>query len=551
MVVVMYPVLHTLCTDVTNPLMGLFDLSVAPPLLSYAYIPLMVILLVFGVTVAIRAHFTFKTRALLFFSIALSLWLVNEIVQWVAIYHDVIFTAWRLALPLQALVIAGWTAVATRFYPESRTIRGFAIFNMILVLVAAALYTSPANMASYNMANCEGVAGWVWILFYLYQVFLVWTVIGLAKRVIRGVPVGVLLTTKRRMLTALSIIGVSFVAANILGELTGIYEVNLVIPIGVIIGIGFLLITAAEYPVFVFKPQISETLVFLSLALVGSLLLVPSFSAQRVVIVCTVLGLLVLGRIVVRINRRAEKQRKQLEEVSARLQEIDKSKDEFLSFATHQMRSPLVSIKWGTETLLDENTSGKLTDTQKTLVSKVHEVAVAMAATVNDLLDISKIEQGGLVLKPEASHLSPLVESIVEQFQGSAEQKGLTLAYQNTVPPDCFAMIDETKLRQVVVNLIDNAIKYTDKGSVGVSVTKEDHVLRVAVTDTGRGIGEEDKEKLFGKFARGKFGSANKGGSGLGLFLAKKIVEMHGGELSVTSAGEGKGSVFAFTVPCK
>lgn len=547
--IVMHPILHTLCTDVANPLMGLFDLSVAPPLLSYAYVPLFIILLTFGLTVAIRAHFTLKTRAILFFSVALSLWLVNEIVQWVAIYHDVIFTAWRLALPLQAAVIFGWTAIAMRFYPESRAIRGFAILNGILMIGSFFLFSSPANMESYNIVACEGVAGWIWIPFYIYQAFLVAWVVHLAHRVVHAVPPGSLLIMKRRMLACLFIIGSSFVLSNILGELTGWYEVNLIIPIGIVIGIGLLLITAAEYPVFTFKPQISEVLVFLSLCLVGSLLLVPNFSSQRIVIICTVIGLLVLGRIVVRVNRRAEKQRQQLELVMNKLRELDQSKNEFISFATHQMRSPLVSIKWGSETLLDESTSGPLNDTQRILGQKIHAVAVAMTDTVNDLLDISKIEQGGLVLKPEPLDLEGFIETIVGQFVGSAQQKGLVLSYQSTAVAPVTVSADQTKLRQVLVNLIDNSIKYTDKGTVAVSLSIQGSVATVSIVDTGRGITPEDRDKLFGKFARGKSGSANKGGSGLGLFLAKKIVEMHGGELSVTSPGEGQGSTFSFTVP--
>jgi signal transduction histidine kinase len=548
--IVMSSVLHTLCTDVTNPLMGLFDISVAPPLLSYAYIPLLVMLIVFGLTVAIRAHFSLKTRAILFFSVVLSFWLVNEIVQWVAIYHNVIFTAWRLALPLQAAVIFGWTAIAMRFYPESRTIRGLTVMSGAVMVASIFLFGSTANMSSYDIQNCEAVTGWVWLPFYIYQAIIVAWVIYLARRIVRAVPAGSLLVMKRRMLIGLSVIGASFVLANIAGELTGWYEVNLIIPIGVIIGIGFLLVTAAEYPVFSFKPEISEILVFLSLSLVGSLLLVPNVSSQRIVIVCTVIGLMVLGRIVVRVNHRAEKQRQQLEALTEKLRQLDQSKNEFISFATHQMRSPLVSIKWGTEALLDESISGTLAPQQRDLVTKVHDTATHMTETVNDLLNISKIEQGGLQLQCEIASVSDIVRQLVSQYEAVAAAKGLKLSMTSDADP-YLTLVDVTKFRQVISNLIDNAIKYTDAGSITASLSKTNDMMTVAVTDTGRGMSSEDHQKLFQKFSRGAAGAANKGGSGLGLYLAFKIMELHGGSMTATSLGVGQGSSFIATLPIK
>jgi signal transduction histidine kinase len=302
--------------------------------------------------------------------------------------------------------------------------------------------------------------------------------------------------------------------------------------------------------VFAFRPEISEVLVFLSLSLVGSLLLVPNFSSQRIVIICTVIGLLVLGRIVVKVNRRAEKQRQQLELVMNRLRELDQSKNEFISFATHQMRSPLVSIKWGTEALLDESISGPLSAQQRDLVVKVHDTATHMTETVNDLLNISKIEQGGLQLQCEIASVSDIVRQLVSQYDAVAAAKGLKLSMTADTDP-YLTLVDVTKFRQVISNLIDNAIKYTDAGSITASLSKTNDIMTVAVTDTGRGMSPEDHQRLFQKFSRGAAGVANKGGSGLGLYLAFKIMELHGGSMTATSLGVGQGSSFIATLPVK
>ena len=225
---------------------------------------------------------------------------------------------------------------------------------------------------------------------------------------------------------------------------------------------------------------------------------------------------------------------------------INGTKDEFLSFATHQLRSPLTSIKWGLETLIDQKPG---TD-QDNLIKKLQTTTDDMISTVNDLLDISKIDQGRIEINKEPIDLVRFLQEETAEFSTQAEQKKLTLYFDTQIATALF-LGDRTKLRQVINNLLDNAIKYTDHGGIIVNLAKntETNNYIITISDTGTGITKDEIDTLFEKFKRGSAGKTSVGGSGLGLYLSKKIVEMHKGTIHVTSDGIGKGSVFIITLP--
>jgi signal transduction histidine kinase len=262
----------------------------------------------------------------------------------------------------------------------------------------------------------------------------------------------------------------------------------------------------------------------------------------NIVLLITLLVMVAIGALLVKNSRNQGLQKDKLQKLNADLTDLDAKKNEFLSFATHQLRSPLTSIKWGLDAL-KENFSPEVVDHLLTTTND-------LIGTVNDLLDISKIEQGGMVMKKEEFDLHDFVGRIVEEFRMTAEAKHLKLVFQGTNAP-CFIDADQNKLRQVFVNLIDNAIKYTKDGSITVSFRTGAHDAVVEISDTGPGIDPKELSELFDKFLRGKAGKASQGGSGLGLYLAKRIVEFHNGSIAAHSAGAGKGSTFKVMLPFK
>lgn len=238
---------------------------------------------------------------------------------------------------------------------------------------------------------------------------------------------------------------------------------------------------------------------------------------------------------------------KDLQDAQEKLKALDVGKNEFLSFATHQLRSPLTSMKWGLNAVEDAIKDNP--DTLK-VIQQLRITADDMVSTVNDLLDISKIEQGGLVMTTEPVDLVELLNHLTEEYKITANTKGLALSFKTDLP---VAIIngDKTKLRQVFTNIVDNALKYTQAGSVTVDLFYNSlkNSFIIDVIDTGAGISAEELQNLFEKFIRGKAGKTFSPGSGLGLYLGKKIVELHHGEITVTSPGVEKGSTFSVSLP--
>ena len=234
-----------------------------------------------------------------------------------------------------------------------------------------------------------------------------------------------------------------------------------------------------------------------------------------------------------------------LQDANEKLKGLDKLKTEFLSLAAHQLRSPLTAIRGYTSMLL-EGSFGAVDEKQKEAINRVFESATHLSKIVEDLLNVSKIEAGGMKYEMAPFDLEKAVHDIATDLSITAEKKGLKLNYANDAKGPYTVNGDMEKIRQVVLNVIDNAIKYTMQGSVSVMLSRDEarKMFKVAITDTGMGISPEEKEKLFQKFSRGAGGKTNTTGSGLGLYLAKQISEAHGGEVVIDSPGVGLGSTF-------
>lgn len=530
-----------ICQDAVPGFLGLFDFSIAPKLLFYAYIPTMLIALVFSVITVFRDKFS--RLSISFFVVALffSLWLGNEIVQWTAVYHSTILGSWKLSIIFESFFFAGLIFVATYLVKDSRFLNRFKVLNLALPIATLFLINSPYNIASYDSVNCEGVPGAMWAAFYAIQVLILVIVSVIAYNSLHRTRTEEN-SYRGRVLAGVITLFVVFLIVNIISEYTGTYTLNIVIPLGMVVCIVLFALSAVEHKVFSFKFYRSEVLIYSAVALVGSILLIPDPASQKIVIGGTLAALILLGRSITAINKREAHQNLKLDILNKRLTALDASKNEFLSFATHQLRSPLTSIKWGLGSL-KENYSA---ETAKHLESTTDD----LIGTVNDLLDISKIEQGGMVMKTDEFDVHDFVGRLVEEFRMTAESKGLKIAFHGDNVP-CFIAADQNKLRQVFVNLIDNAIKYTKTGEVNVTFRKIGREAVIEVKDTGPGIEPAELSELFDKFLRGKAGKESQGGSGLGLYLAKKIVQAHNGNVSAHSEGVGKGSVFRVVLPLK
>lgn len=230
--------------------------------------------------------------------------------------------------------------------------------------------------------------------------------------------------------------------------------------------------------------------------------------------------------------------------------ELEAMKIDFVSMAAHELRTPLTAIRGYMELILnDPNT--ELSDQFRQYLLQGYESTVQLSGLINNLLNVSKIERNALQMSMEKLDLAKMISSSVRNQQFSAEKSNLTLSYEGA-DSDVFVVGDVTALREVVDNLITNALHYTgENGQVTVSLKVEDDNdnITVSVEDTGIGIPEDAAKNLFTKFYRVHGGLATgSGGSGLGLYISKSIVESHGGTIWVEST-ENVGSTFSFRLP--
>ena len=232
-----------------------------------------------------------------------------------------------------------------------------------------------------------------------------------------------------------------------------------------------------------------------------------------------------------------------------REKEIDQMKSDFISLVSHELRTPLTSIIGFVSFILDGKT-GPINEKQQNSLVRVHRQSKRLAALINDLLDVSRIESGRIQMNQEPIMLLEIANQRIEEIRPQADAKAIQL---NFVCPESLPAIlgDEARMGQAFTNLIGNAIKFTpDNGEVTVKLKVDGNLLHVEIIDTGPGIPVEERQKIFEKFyQRSDIHTRQKGGTGLGLSITKSIVEAHGGRLWVDEGDQGKGSNFQFALP--
>jgi signal transduction histidine kinase len=239
---------------------------------------------------------------------------------------------------------------------------------------------------------------------------------------------------------------------------------------------------------------------------------------------------------------------KELRASNRQLRRLDEAKDEFISMASHQLRTPLTSIKGYLDMVLDGDL-GKITATQRSVLSEAYISSERMVTLINDFLNVSRLQTGKFIIDKRETDMVEMLKEQVQMLSVVAKQHGLQLDLQITgeVPR---VLVDGDKVRQVMLNMIDNAIYYSAPATtIDVMLARDGDDVMFSVKDTGIGVPESEKSGLFGKFFRASNARKKRpDGTGVGLFLSRKVILAHGGDIIFWSK-EGKGSVFGFRVP--
>jgi len=230
---------------------------------------------------------------------------------------------------------------------------------------------------------------------------------------------------------------------------------------------------------------------------------------------------------------------------------IDKMKSEFVSLAAHQLRTPLSAIKWTIRIILDEEL-GKINKEQREFLEGSYQSNERMIYLINDLLSVARIEEGRFLYELSLTDIEELIESIIDSFKSEAERKKIKLEFSKPVKKIVKIILDSKKIKMVIENLIDNALRYNHHGGeVVISLKQGKKEIEVSIKDNGIGILAVEQPRIFSKFFRGaEVMKMDTEGNGLGLYIAKNIIEAHKGKIWFESV-EGKGTTFYFILPIR
>jgi signal transduction histidine kinase len=256
-----------------------------------------------------------------------------------------------------------------------------------------------------------------------------------------------------------------------------------------------------------------------------------------------------LGEARTDLERKVAERTKTLTIVNEKLEDANKHKSQFLANVNHELRTPLSSII-GYARLLRRETEGQISSLQRENLEDLLRNAERLLGLIDGLLDFAKIESGRMEVKLEPVKIDALVQEAVSTLESTFNGNSVRIICD--IPPDIAPLgTDREKLRQIILNLLGNAVKFTDRGEIRVSAYQQNGSFKLVVADTGIGIERMDMDRIFAEFDRGRLTSGGKyQGTGLGLAIVKRLVDVLGGSIAVESE-LGKGSTFTVTLPAK
>jgi signal transduction histidine kinase len=319
------------------------------------------------------------------------------------------------------------------------------------------------------------------------------------------------------------------------------------LPIYILIFLGIVSYAIVKHRLFGLKVLATQVLSVILWMVLFANFASAGNGAERVVDGIILLASVISGILLIRSVVSEVKQKEQLQELTEKLKALDKQKDEFLSMAAHELRSPMTAIK-GYVSMVIEGDAGDIPEKARGFLTDTANITDRLIRLVNNMLNVSRIEEGRITFQEETENLSQPVRMVFSQFAPEVERKGLsyTLDILNNIKDK--VIVDPDRIQEVVSNFISNAVKYTEKGFIKVKLVQNGNFVRLEVSDSGPGISKEEQQNLFRKFYRVESNVGKTIGTGLGLYISKLLIEKFKGHIGVDSE-VGKGSTFWFEIP--
>lgn len=542
-----------------EPASYLFLSSNVPDLVHYSHAIAIVSALAISLIVFFNNPKSTISKLFLLFAILFSSWIFLDLILWATNEPSVVMFSWSMQVLFEPLIYVVAFYLFHVYFKNKIPSLAINVVTLVILLPIFIFLPTKLNLEALILSYCEASEGYL-ALYYSYfvnSVFILMIIITAVSSIYK------IKKHKERLSAIYFTFGlVTFLAAftsgNIISSFTDDWTLSQYGLFGMPVFASIIAYSIVKFKAFSSKLIGANVLIVILLFLVGSLLFVVKSTTSLIVVSLTLLVTSVSGSLLYLSIKKEVKQREEIEKLAVnlerandRLRVLDKQKSEFVSIASHQLRSPLTAIR-GYVSLIEEGNFGQIPDQMREALRRISESGKFMAVSIDDFLNVSRIESGNMKYEYKDVNLKEQAEHVVEDLRSDAIKRGLLLLFKSDLKGKGIVYADFGKTQQIIHNLMNNALKYTRKGTVTVYVHDDTvkNLIHVEFIDTGIGMSKDTLQKLFGKFARAKVASsANIMGTGLGLFVAREMARAMKGDITAYSDGEGQGSRFVFTMP--
>src|SRR3989344_265888 len=516
-----------------------------PTLLYYSHFVAILAALIFGLALIGRVRESSPARWFLVTIVLFSIWSAIDVLLWASNRPDIVLFYWNLQILLEILLYASAFYFAYVFIKQKKLAFGGCAVIALLTVPIIALLPTAYLLEGIDTAYCNALETPFVILYtYAFEILLSLTLLFIAFRQMH-------LSPKRAKEIGFFTLGtlfflLAFSSGNIIGSLTDDWVLAQTGLFGMPIFIGFLAYTAVRFKTLnLFSAQILVVSLWL---LTLSQLFIRTIDNIRIIVIVNLVAFSILGYFLIRSVSREIEHRRQVENLAKDLEIANQQQIILIHFITHQLKGFVTKSRNLFSMLLDGD-YGQAPDEMKPLLEEGLQSDTKGVNTIQEILNAANIKSGKVTYAKSPLDLKELVTSIVNDLRPNADAKSLALAV-TAEATDFTIQGDRMQLTNAVKNLIDNSIKYTLKGSVNVSLAREDSKVRLEINDTGVGITPEDMKLLFNEGGHGKESQkVNVESTGFGLYIVKNIIEAHQGKVWVESEGKDKGSRFIVELP--
>ncbi|HWO07224.1 MAG TPA: ATP-binding protein [Candidatus Paceibacterota bacterium] len=479
-------------------------------------------------------------------------WCIFDLILWAHANPDYIMFFWSAQIYLDVLIYLFAVYLFYVFSFKKDLSDRSKLFGLAILLPVIALAPTELTLTAFDYTNCdrEALEGPLWYYAYIIELFLTGVLIALAVRAYVNEKSHGRRVQTTLLATGLALFLLAFSWGNIVGSLSEDWSLAQYGLFGMPVFLAIVTYLIVQFQVFRVKVIATSALVTALWVLLFSVLLFESIQAARSVIVLTLLFFAIMGFLLVRSVRREIEQRELIERQEKELEIANRQQESLLHFISHEVKGYLTDGQNAFAAIIEGDlgaTPPKMREVSQQALVKMRQGV----RTVMEILDASNLKLGTVSYKKQPFDFKSAVEEAVEHLRPRAAEKQLQLDLSIDATKKYSLVGDKEKITQHVVrNLIDNAIRYTPKGNIHVTLVRTDRAVRMSVKDTGVGITDEDKKRLFTQGGHGKESiKVNVDSTGYGLFVAKQVVEAHGGSIRAESAGAGKGSEFIVELP--